>query len=93
MACEEVRNRGSSLARAAEKYSADTLDKMKREGMHYAAKQLLLSVTRLLAIVDLIDIHEFLKATSHVSLLIRDLGRYFLLKIKSFINKPLVLTG
>lgn len=77
MACEAVRDRGSSLERAAKKYSADTLDKKKREGMHYAAKQLLLSVTRLLAIVDLIDIHEFLKATGHVSVLIRDLGHYF----------------
>ena len=57
-----------SLEEAAKEYSADTLDKKKREGMHESAKELLLSVTRLLAIVDLIDIHEFLKATSKVSI-------------------------
>lgn len=67
MSCEEVRNAGMSLEEAAKDYSTDTLDKKKREGMHESAKELLLSVTRLLAIVDLIDIHEFLKATSKVS--------------------------
>lgn len=67
LSCEEVRNSGHSLERASLEYASDTLHTRKRGAMHDGAKELLLAVTRLLVIIDLVDINELLKASSRVS--------------------------
>ena len=67
MSCEEVRNAGQNIQIASTNYAADSLQPRKREGMEIAAKELMLAVTRLLVLIDLIDINELLKASSQVS--------------------------
>ena len=67
LAIEEVRTSGNFLHEAAHDYTMDVLASRKREGMEGRAADLLKAVTRLLVLIDLIDINELFKASSRVS--------------------------
>ncbi len=67
MAIEEVQTSGNFLHEAAHEYSSDVLAARKRETMEERAAGLLKAVTRLLVLIDLIDINELFKASSKVS--------------------------
>ena len=55
------------LHEAAHEYTTDVLASRKRERMEERATDLLRAVTRLLVLIDLIDINELFKASSRVS--------------------------
>ncbi len=67
LAIEEVRTSGNFLHEAAHDYTMDVLASRKREGMEGRAADMLKAVTRLLVLIDLIDINELFKASSRVS--------------------------
>lgn len=64
--CDQVRRAGEGLQMAAEVYSNNPLDKKRRRQMENRASELLNAATRLLVLVDFIDISKLMQATSRV---------------------------
>jgi len=67
VACEDVRSKGEAVHCAAVEFVLDTMVPEKRAAMVAAARDLLLAVTRLLVIVDMIDVDKILSISSRVS--------------------------
>jgi len=67
VACEDVRSKGEIVHRAALEFVKDTMSPEGRAKMVAAARDLLMSVTRLLVIVDMIDVDKILTISSRVS--------------------------
>lgn len=61
-AVEEVRKSGDSMSVAAREFSDDPCSSLKRGNMIRAARSLLSSVTRLLILADMVDVHLLLKS-------------------------------
>ena len=66
MACEEIRSAHENLLITCKEYINNTLIIRNRDTMQHKAKLLLLSVTRLLALVDQMDINHLMKAFDQV---------------------------
>lgn len=65
-ACDEVRRCGELLQSAAGHFSQNPYESDRRSKMNEASKELLLSVTRLMVVADMVDIHNLLEATTRV---------------------------
>lgn len=61
-AVDEVRKTGQSMSIAAREFAEDPCSSLKRGNMVRAARNLLSSVTRLLILADMIDVHLLLKS-------------------------------
>ncbi|XP_051156278.1 catenin alpha isoform X2 [Leptopilina boulardi] len=61
-AVEEVKKSGDSMSIAAREFSDDPCSSLKRGNMIRAARSLLSSVTRLLILADMVDVHLLLKS-------------------------------
>ena len=66
VASEDVRSKGEKVYGAAVEFLADTMSPERRVVMVSAARELLLAVTRLLVIVDMIDVNKILTLSSRV---------------------------
>lgn len=69
LACEEVRSKGEVLHTVAEVFVQDPSLSDKRPGMVHAARELLFSITRLMVIADIVDVHNLLNASSGVCIM------------------------
>ena len=67
VACEDVRSKGEMVNTAAVEFVKDTMSPEWRAKMVSAARDLLMSVTRLLVVVDMIDVDKILTISSRVS--------------------------
>ncbi|KAL3863765.1 hypothetical protein ACJMK2_005501 [Sinanodonta woodiana] len=61
-AVEEVKKTGDAMKEASEEFASDPCSSMKRGAMVRAARALLSSVTRLLILADMVDVHLLLKS-------------------------------
>lgn len=61
-AVDEVRKTGAAMSIAAREFSEDPCSSLKRGNMVRAARNLLSSVTRLLILADMVDVHLLLKS-------------------------------
>lgn len=66
LACDEVKSAGESMHQAAVEFSQDTLDSERRETMVAAARVLLMAVTRLLVVVDAVDVQRMFRTSNRV---------------------------
>lgn len=66
-ACDDVRGYGETLQAAAAQFSQSPCEPDNRTKMAKASKDLLLSVTRLMVVADMVDVHNLLEASSRVS--------------------------
>ncbi|XP_074643646.1 catenin alpha-2-like [Tubulanus polymorphus] len=65
-AVDDVRKTGEQMRVASEEFAADPCSSMKRGAMVRAARALLSSVTRLLILADMVDVHVLLENLKHV---------------------------
>lgn len=68
LACENIRSAQHGLQMACKEYTVDSLESRKRELMEDKARELILTVTRLLILVDLVDINQLMKASNEVNI-------------------------
>lgn len=68
LACDEVKSAGESTHQAAVEFSQDTLDSERRDTMVAAARVLLMTVTRLLVIVDAVDVQRMFRTSNRVNI-------------------------
>jgi catenin alpha len=66
-AVDDVRKTGDAMGQASSEFADDPCSSMKRGAMVRAARSLLSSVTRLLVIADMVDVHLLLKSLRLVS--------------------------
>lgn len=66
LACDEVKSAGENMHQAAIEFSHDTLDSERRETMVAAARVLLMAVTRLLVVVDAVDVQRMFRTSNRV---------------------------
>ena len=66
LVCDEVKADGERLHQAALEFSHDTLDTERRETMVTASRTLLMAVTRLMVVVDAVDIQRMFRISNRV---------------------------
>lgn len=66
LACDEVKAAGEVMQKAAGDFQLDTSRSDKREVMKEAARDLLMTVVRLMVIADAVDVSKMLKTPNRV---------------------------
>lgn len=71
LACDEVRSAGEAMGKAASQFALDTSQANRRAIMIHTARELLMSVVRLMAVADDVDMNNLTKASGKVCLCIQ----------------------